>query len=89
MAIPSSTDNILIIDNGCDMSIISINSFLIQTYKNNFFSVDGALFNMKTSNLELVNDCFTCVKLANNKLVILKLNNCLLDLDKSQHESLL
>ena len=44
---------------------------------------------MKTSNLELVNDCFTCVKLANNKLVIFKLNNCLLDLDPIQHESLL
>ena len=44
---------------------------------------------MKTSNSELVNDCFTCEKLANNTLVISKSNNCLLDLDKSQHESLL
>ena len=68
--IPSRTDNILLIDNGCDISIISNNSFLLNTYTSTYFTVDGTLPNMKTNALELVNDCFCCAQLPNNKLVI-------------------
>ena len=57
LVIPSNNDNILLIDNGYDISIISNNSFLIETYTGTFFNVDGALFNMKSNNLQLVNDC--------------------------------
>ena len=89
LIIPSSQEELLIIDNGCDITIISKNSFLIQHYTNTYFNVDGALINMNTNNLQLVNDCFTCVQLPNNKLAIFKLNNCLLDNDVTQRESLL
>ena len=89
LVIPSNNESILLIDNGCDVSIISNNSFLIDTYTGTFFNVDGALINMKTNNLQLVNDCYTVAILPSNKLVILKINQCLLDKDPSQQESLL
>ena len=89
LVIPSKNENILLIDNGCDVSIISNNSFLINTYTSIFFNVDGALLNMKSNNLQLVNDCFTVAILPSNKLVLLKINQCLLDKEPSQHESLL
>jgi len=89
LVIPSKIERILLIDNGCDVSIISNNSFLINTYTGTFFNVDGALLNMKTNNLQLVNDCYTVAILPSNKLVILKINQCLLDKDPSQQESLL
>ena len=62
---------------------------MIETYAGTFFNVDGALFNMKYNNLELVNDCYTVAMLPSNKLVILKTNQCLLDKEPYQHESLL
>ena len=89
LVIPSNNENILLIDNGCDISIISNNSFLINTYTGIHFNVDGALYNMKSNNLQLVNDCYTVAILPLNKLVLLKLNQCLLDKEPSQHESLL
>ena len=51
VVIQSNNANILSIDNGCDVSIISNNSFLIQTFTGTFFNVDGLLFNMKSNNL--------------------------------------
>ena len=44
---------------------------------------------MKSNNLESVNYCYTVAMLPSNKLVILKYNQCLLDKEPSQHESLL
>ena len=73
LVIPSKNENNLLIDNGCDVSIISINSFLINTYTGIHFNVDGALFNMKSNNLQLVNDCYTVAIFPFNKLVLLKL----------------
>ena len=89
LAIPSPSDHLLLIDNGCDISIISKNSFLIQNYFSKYYNVDGVLPDMTTSSLQLVNDCFTCACLPNNKLVIFKLNQCLLDLSSKNKESLL
>ena len=62
---------------------------MIETFTGTFFNVDGALFNMKSNNLQLVNDCYTVAILPYNKLVILKINECLLDKEPSQHEPLL
>ena len=89
LVIPSNKDNILLIDDGCDISIISKNSFLIQTLTGIYYNVDGALLDIHASNLQLVSDCFTIAVLPSNKLVILKLNNCLLDKNDTQTESLL
>ena len=89
LVIPSNKDNILLIDNGCDISIISKNSFLIQTLTGIYYNVDGALLDIHASNLQLVSDCFTLAILPSNEFVILKLNNCLLDKNDTQTESLL
>ena len=89
LVIPSHKDNILLIDNGCDISIISNNSFLTQTLTGVFFNVGGALLNMHASNLQLVSNCYTTVVLPSNKLVVFKINNCLLDTSPTQVESLL
>ena len=70
LVIPSKNENILLIDNGCDVSIISINSFLINTYTSIFFNVDGALLNMKSNNLQLVNYCYTVAILPFNDKII-------------------
>ena len=59
LAIPSPSDHLLLIDNGCDISIISKNSFLINTYISKYYNVDGALPNMTTNSLQLVNDLHT------------------------------
>lgn len=88
LVIPKN-ENIILIVNSCDISIISNNSFLTSTFTGTYFKVDGALHNMKSNNLELVNDCYATVILPSNKLVIIKLNQCLLDKNTSQQESLL
>ena len=77
-------EQIILIDNGCDISIISNNSFLISTFTGIFFNVDGTLYNMKSNNLQLVNDCYATAILPNNILILIKLNQCLLDNNKSQ-----
>ena len=74
LVIPSNNENNLLIYNGCDVSIISNNSFLIDTCTGTFFNVDGALFNMKSHNLQLVNDCYTVAILPSKKIIILKIN---------------
>ena len=51
LVIPSNNESILLIDNGCNVSIISNNSFLIETYTSTFFNVDGVLISIKTNNL--------------------------------------
>ena len=82
-------ENILVIDNGCDQSIISINSFVVNTFTGVLFNVGGALGSMKSTNLEIVNDTFTVAILDNGTFVLLKLNQTLLDLNPNQEESLL
>ena len=65
-------EDILVIDNGCDQSIISINSFVVNTFTGVLFNVGGALGSMKSTNLEIVNDAFTVAILDNNTPVLLK-----------------
>ena len=80
---------LLLVDNWCAISIISENYFFIQTLTGIFYNVDGALIDMHSNNLQLVSNCYTTADLPSNKLVILKLNNCLLDKNPAQIESLL
>ena len=82
-------ENILVIDNGCDQSIISINSFVVNTFTGVLFNVGGALGSMKSTNLEIVNDAFTVAILDDNTPVLLRFNQALLDLNPNQEESLL
>ena len=35
--IPSNNENLLLTDNGCDISIISNNSFFIETFTGHFY----------------------------------------------------
>ena len=74
IVIPSNNKSVLLINNGCNVSIISNNSFLISTYTGTFFKVDGALINTKTNNLQLVNYSYTAEIMPSNKFTILKIN---------------
>ena len=64
---------ILIIDNGCDQTIVNINAFLIESFTGIKFNVGGALNSMKSTKLELVNDTYTLVTLPDHIKVISKL----------------
>ena len=85
----TTNENIMVVDNGCDQSIININSFLVQSFAGELFNVGGALHNMKSSQLELVSDAFTLVTLPDNLRIIFKINQCFLNRDPSQSEVLL
>ena len=79
----------MVVDNGCDQSIININSFLIKSFAGELYNVGGALHSMHSSQLELVSDAFTLVTLPDNSKVIFRINQCFLDRDPSQTEALL
>ena len=82
-------ENILVIDNGCDQSIINLNSFLIQSFAGINYNVGGALHAMNSKSLELVNTAFTLVTLPDNTKVIFQINQAFLDRDPLQTEALL
>ena len=84
----TTNENILVVDNGCDQTIININSFIIKSFAGVLFNVGGALHDMKSSQLELVNDAYTLVHL-NDRKVIFKINQCFLDRNPAQTEALL
>ena len=54
-------ENILVIGNSCNQTIIKINSFLIQSFAGIHYNLDGALNNMTPYSLELLNEAFTLV----------------------------
>ena len=68
----SCDENILVIDNGCDQSIINITSFLIQYFTGIYYNVGGEISTMKYTNLKLVNEFFTLVSMPSEGKVILK-----------------
>ena len=82
-------ENILVVDNGCDQTIVNINCFLIQSFAGIQTSVGGALNSMTPSTLELVNESFTLVTLPNKCKVIFQINQAFLDRDPLQTEALL
>ena len=83
-------NDFLVIDNGCNQTIVNINAFL-----NDFFGViqfnvgGGALNSMKFTKLKLVNDSYTLVTLPKNVKVSFKINQAFLDNDLTQTEALL
>ena len=77
----STNENIIVIDNGCNQSIININSFLVYSFAGVIFNVGGALQGMQSSNLELVSEAYTLVTLSDNSKVIFKINQAFLDKD--------
>ena len=76
--------NILVIDNGCDQSIISINSFVVNTFTGVLFNVGEALGSMKSTNLEIVNDAFTVTSKKGVKMVSKRCQNVKKSLDKCE-----
>ena len=88
--VSSINEEILVVDSGCDQSIISYSSFVVGCHTGIQYSVDGALGDMKSkAPLEVVNRFVTCCTLtANKNKVLIELNQCLLDLS-NQSESLL
>ena len=90
MSVSSDNENILVVDSGCDQSIVSYSSFVVGCRTGISYSVDGALDDMKSKEpLEVVNRCITCCSLTPTKdKILIELNQCLLDLS-SQSESLL
>ena len=85
----TTDEPIMVIDNGCDQSIINTNSFLVKSFAGVIFEVGGALNAMQPSRLELVNEAYTLATLPDNSKVIFLLNQCFLDRDSSQNEALL
>ena len=67
-------ENILVIDNGCDQSIINLNSFLIQSFASINYNVGDALHTMNSKSLELVTNAFTLVTLPDTTKVIFQIN---------------
>ena len=79
----------MVIDNGCDQSIINNNAFFVKSFAGVLFNVGGALHGMRSSSLELVNEAYTIVTLPDSTRIILELNQCFLDRDPLQTEALL
>ena len=77
----------LVVDNGCDQTIININSFLIQYFAGIQYSVGGALNSMNSSTLELVNESFTLATLPNKSKVIFQIIQVFWDRDPLQTEA--
>ena len=85
----SSDENILVIDNGCDQSIININSFLVQSFAGIYYKIRGTISTMKSSNLELVNETFELVSMPDLGIIISKINQVFLDENPQQLEAIL
>ena len=82
-------ENILFIDNGCNQSIINLNSFLILSFAGVHFTVGGSLNNTGSTNLELVNSHYILVTLENNYNFIFIINQAFLDRYPDQTDTLI
>ena len=82
-------ENDLIIDNGCDQSIINLTSFLVHNYTGVFIHVNGAINSIEGRSLEIVNNAYTLAVFENWSKWLLKLNKFLCDPDPFASESLL
>ena len=88
LAVPFN-ENILVIDNGCDQTIINISAFLIESFGGMQCNIGGSLNSMISKKLELVNDAYTLVTIPKNVKVIFKINQAFLDKDPTQKDALL
>ena len=66
LVICDDEETILVIDNGCDQSIINLNSFVIGYHTGVFFNLGGALKGMAAKPLEVVNNAYTLAVLPSN-----------------------
>ena len=85
----TSDENVLIMDNGYDQSIVNIIAFLVGTCLGVYYTLGGALNGMHSSDLELVNNAYTMVPQKNGEHIILRINQAFLDTSDSQFEALL
>ena len=91
LAIPSDGDSTLIVDSGCDQSIITLNHFIVTVNTGVYYTVHGALQGRMSSGntmLEVVNG-YTLATLRDGRKYIIVVNQALLDRDPRQTESLL
>ena len=85
----TTNEPILVVDNGCDQSIIHINAFYVTSFAGVLYNIGGALNGMSSTSLELVNEAYTLAILPNNDKVLFVINQCFLDRDPLQTEALL
>ena len=85
----TTNEPIMVIDNGCDQSIININSFLVKSFAGVRFEIGGAIQGMGSSTLELVNDAYTLATLPDGRKILFLIHQCLLDRNPQQNEALL
>ena len=76
----TSGENVLIMDNGCDQSIVNISAFLVETHLGVYFTVRGAFKGMHSSDLELVNNAYTVVQQESGELTRLFLTQMIVNL---------
>ena len=74
MTLYDNEENVLIIYNGCDQSIITLTSFLVHNYTEIYIHVNGAMNWIEGSSLEIVNNAYTLATFDNGSIVLLKLN---------------
>ena len=64
----TTNENMLVINNDCDQTIININSFLIHTFAGTKYNINAVLSKMSSSYLELVSDAYILVTIDENKI---------------------
>ena len=79
-----TNENVLVIDNNCDQTIININSYMIHIFGGTKFKINGTLTAMSLSSLDLVSDAFTLVTIDKDRKYIFKTNQAILDRDPIQ-----
>ena len=84
-----ANEYVLIVDKGCEQTIIALSLFVVDTFTGIEFSVSGAMTSMHCEVLELVNDAYTLATLDDGSQCIFKINQCLCDVDPHATESLL
>ena len=84
----SADEGIMVVDSGCDQTIINLSSFTVKTYTSLYYNVGGALSNCGKTRLELVNDAYTVANLADGTKICLCLHQVLLDSNPEQTEAL-
>lgn len=81
-------EQVLIVDNDCNQTVITFNSFQVFTFLGFTFSVSSAMSSMSSELLELVNDAYTLATLEDNSSVIFKVNQALCGKDPHAVEAL-
>ena len=92
LALPTKSQCILIMDLGCDQSIVNSKAFSVGTPLNKYIHLHGALQGgrMESSKpLQLVNNACSVATLPDGSEVIIQINQAILDTHEDQTEALL